>query len=460
LINPYNPYVCTTFAKKSRWTKYRVWKPLGLLVLASLTPDEWDITLIDENVKLPFYADMPRPDLVGITAFTSQAARAYELADAWRHRRVPVVLGGIHVTMRLEEALEHADTVVTGEAESVWGQVLKDASQGKLKRVYKGARQELNQSPVTKNDLLPMDYAFGAIQTARGCPLNCSFCSVTAFNGRHLRYRPIETVLKEIKLMREQHFLFVDDNLIGTRKDHIARTKKLFRAMINEKLNKNWGAQVTINLADDEELLRLAKKAGCMAVFIGFESPSAEGLVEVNKQFNIQKGRDLKASVHRIKKHGIVVIGSFIIGLDVDQKGIGRLIADTASAYGLDALNTLFLTPLPGTTLWEKMKRQDRILANDFPKDWQYYTFGFPITRHTHLQWTDMVREYEICRQTFYSNTRIFRRVLDSLINTRRPVTTLMSTLALKGNYQRIEDCRRYLDLKKTESETAALNQI
>ncbi|MBW2142583.1 MAG: B12-binding domain-containing radical SAM protein [Deltaproteobacteria bacterium] len=453
LINPFNPYVCTTNTQKRYWSRYRVWKPLGLIVLANLTPQEWDITLIDENLHLTSYNDMPRPNLVGITAFSSQAVRAYELAAEFRKDNVPVVIGGIHATMRLEEALEHADAVVTGEAENVWRQVLKDASEGKLKRVYKGERLELNTPPHIRRNLVPPDYPFGSIQTARGCPLNCSFCSVTVFNGRRIRHRPIENVLMEIRSLREKYFLFVDDNLIGTRHDHIVRTKKLLRTMIKEKLSKNWGAQVTINMADDEELLDLSAKAGCVAVFIGFESPSEEGLIEVNKKFNIQKNRDFKASVKRIHDHNILVIGSFIIGLDVDRKGIGRLIADTASYYGLDALNVLFLTPLPGTTLWKKMKTQDRILANSFPNDWQYYTFGFPVAKHTHLPWPDMIREYETCRQTFYSHKRVFNRVFTNLINMRRPLLTLVGNLALKGSYQRIEDCRMYLDLKKPQDE-------
>jgi radical SAM superfamily enzyme YgiQ (UPF0313 family) len=239
LINPCNPLVNIT-NKKNYWNKYRVWKPLGLLVLAGLTPPEWDITVVDENVSLPDYSHMPRPDLVGVTAFTSQAPRAYEVAAVFRGRGVPVVMGGIHATMRREEAARRVDVVVTGEAESVWTQVLKDAGRGALRPFYAGGQEEMEKTQLARHDLLPTGYQFGAIQTTRGCPLNCSFCSVSAFNGRKYRRRSVEDVVAEFKLIGEKHVLVVDDNLIGTRRDHIARAKDLFRAMIEADLGKEW----------------------------------------------------------------------------------------------------------------------------------------------------------------------------------------------------------------------------
>jgi len=425
--------------KESSWNKYRVWKPLSLLVLAGLTTPEWDITVVDENLGVPDYTAMPRPDLVGITAFTSQADRAYKVAAEFRSRSVPVVMGGIHATMCLAEASERVDAVVTGEAESIWAQVLEDAWQGALNRVYTGTRLEMDKVPLARHDLLPTGYHFGSIQITRGCPLNCSFCSVPVFNGRLFRHRPIENVVQEFKLIREKYVLIVDDNLVGTHKDHIAHTKDLFQTMIQANIPKKWIAQVTINMADDEELLRLAAKAGCFGVFIGFESPSVEGLVEVNKKFNIQKGRDLKTSVRRLQRHGILVVGSFIMGLDVDEEGIGQQIADMANRYGLDALNVLFLTPLPGTRLWEKMELEGRIAANAFPEDWKYYTLIFPVARYKHLSWADMLSEMEVCDRSFYSYPRILRRVFGNLWRMRKPISTLVSNLSYRSNALRFD---------------------
>ena len=426
LINPCNPLLSITKVKESYWDKYVIWKPLSLLVLAGLTPPEWDITLVDENLGVPDYKAMPRPDLVGITAFTSQVNRAYKVASEFRNRSVPVVMGGIHATMRLEEALEQVDAVVTGEAESIWAQVLEDVQQGTLNRVYTGIRLEMGKVPLPRHDLLPTGYRLGSIQTTRGCPLNCSFCSVTAFNGKIYRHRPIENVIQEFKLIREKYVLIVDDNLVGTRKDHIAHTKDLFRAMIKANLGKKWICQATINIADDEELLTLAAKAGCSGVYIGFESTSVEGLVELHKKFNIQKGGDLKASVRRIQRHGILVGGSFIMGLDVDEHGIGHQIADAANHWDLDILNVHFLTPFPGTRLWEKMELEGHIVANSFPEDWKYYTLKFPVARYKHLSWADMLSENEVCLRAFYSYPRILRRAFGHLLRRRKLVTSLV----------------------------------
>jgi radical SAM superfamily enzyme YgiQ (UPF0313 family) len=434
LINPSNPLVSIVKVKESRWNRYRVWKPLSLMVLAGLTSPEWEISIVDENLGAPDYAAMPRPDLVGITAFTSQANRAYEVATHFRRLGVPVVMGGIHATMCLEEVMERVDSVVTGEAEGIWPQVLEDARNGGLKRRYDGGLAEMSDVPFARHDLLSTGYACGAIQTTRGCPLHCSFCSVTAFNGAHYRQRPIADIVREFQLIREKHVLVVDDNLIGTRDDHITRAKDLFRAMAQANLRKQWVGQASINFADDEELLMLAAKAGCSGVFIGFESPRPEGLRELGKKFNLLKGRDFCASVRRIQRHGILVVGSFIIGLDIDEPGIGKRIAEAASRYGVDNLNALFLTPLPGTRLWDQMRSEDRIALHAFPEDWKYYTLTFPVARYKNLSLEGIIEEMISCDRDFYSMPRILRRVWSSLWQRRKPLISLVGNFSYRNN--------------------------
>jgi radical SAM superfamily enzyme YgiQ (UPF0313 family) len=434
LINPSNPLVSIVKVKESRWNRFRVWKPLSLMVLAGLSPPEWEITIVDENLSTPNYEAMPRPDLVGITAFTSQANRAYEISTYFRRQSVPVVMGGIHATMCQEEAMEWVDAVVTGEAEGIWPQVLEDERNGMLKRRYDGGLAEISDVPIARHDLLASGYACGAIQTTRGCPLNCSFCSVTAFNGAHYRQRPIADVVREFKLIREKHVLVVDDNLIGTRREHIARAKDLFRAMAQANLRKQWVAQASINFADDEELLALAAKAGCIGVFIGFETPTPEGLRELGKKFNHLKGRDFCDCVRRIQRHGILVAGSFIIGLDMDEPGIGKRIAEVASQYGVDNLNALFLTPLPGTRLWDQMKSEDRIALNTFPEDWKYYTLTFPVARYKNLSLDGIIDEMISCDRDFYSMPRILRRVWNSLWQRRKPLISLVGNFSYRNN--------------------------
>ena len=454
LINPSNPLVAFIKANESHWNQYRVWKPLGLLVVSALTPRDWDVTVIDENVGSPDYEGLPRPDLVGITAFTSQATRAYSVAEIFRRLGVPVVMGGIHASMCQEEALQRVDAVVTGEAESIWLSVLEDAARGALKRVYAGTRGDMDKVPAARHELLPKGYLFGSIQTTRGCPLKCTFCSVTAFNGGLYRHRPIENVVQELRQIRERYVLIVDDNFVGTRQDHIARTKDLLRAIIAANLGKKLMTQVTINMADDDELLRLAARAGIFGVYIGFEASTPEGLTEVHKKFNLQKGRDLKASVQRIQRHGIMVAGSFIMGLDVDRQGIGRQIAATAIDYGVDTLNAMFLTPLPGTELWKKMELEGRIAANRFPDDWQYYTLTYPVAKYMHLSWGDLIKENETCSREFYAYARIMRRFFRSVRQRRQPWLTLVGNLSNRANSLRFQ--RRVsqgLDLSRGETQ-------
>jgi radical SAM superfamily enzyme YgiQ (UPF0313 family) len=452
LINPRNALASLANVNNNRWNRYRIWKPLGLLAIASVTPPQWDIKVIDENLGTVDYASMPRPDMVGITAFTAQASRAYEVATEFRSRSVPVIMGGIHATMCVQEAIGYVDSVVIGEAELIWPQVLADLRNGTLKRVYAGEHVDMKDVPPARHDLLPSGYAFGSIQIKRGCPLNCSFCSVTAFNGPHYRARPIENVVQEFKTIQENHVLVVDDNLIGTSEKHIKWAKILFLAMIAAGIRKKWVAQTTINIADDDELLTLAHKAGCRGLFIGFESPTAEGLAEVGKKSNLAKGRDLRDSVHRIRRHNIIVVGSFIIGLDSDHPGIGKRIAEAADFYGLDILNTMVLTPLPGTRLWEKMESQGRITAHSFPGDWRYYTLTFPVACYKQLSWEDIIKEVEYCDKTFYSTPRIVRRLCGSFWQRRGPLIAMFANLSYRNNLRIARKAYRQFDLSRGQA--------
>ncbi len=453
LINPVNPLISINKTKESRWNKYRIWKPLSLLVLAGLTLPEWEIRVIDENLGVPDYTKMPRPDLVGITSFTSQAGRAYELADEFKNSGITVMMGGIHATMCTDEALEYVDSVVKGEAESVWKQVLEDFSNGALKQVYTGEHLDLDKTAIARHDLLSEGYQFGLVQTSRGCPLNCSFCSVTAFNGRRYRLRPIEDVIEEMKMIKEKYLLIVDDNFIGTKQEHVERAKELCRAMIKAKIRKKWSTQVTTNMADDEEFLKLASKSGCFGVFIGFESNSEEGLLEINKKFNIKRFQNIKESVRRIRKHGIMVVGSYIMGLDVDNHGIGEQIANTANYCNMDFLNVLFLTSLPGTRLWDEMKKEARIIANDYPGEWKYYTLTCPVVRYNHLSWEEIIRENEICSRIFYSYRHMARRIIKNILTFNNPFGTIVGNLSYRNNAVRLyHEKYKDIDLSKGES--------
>jgi len=250
----------------------------------------------------------------------------------------------------------------------------------------------------------------------------------------------------------------VDDNLIGTRPNHIARAKDLFRAMAQANLQKEWVGQATINFADDEELLALAAKAGCRGVFIGFESPEPEGLLEVGKKFNLLKGRDFRASVRRIQRHNIMVVGSFIIGLDRDEPGIGEHIARVASQYGIDILNVLFLTPLPGTRLWDQMKTDGRIALSAFPEDWKYYTLTYPVARYRHLSLDAVIQEMISCHRNFYSMPRVLRRLCSNVWQQRAPLISFVGNLSYRSNSCLY--CKAYADFAHTHGQNCSSSTV
>jgi radical SAM superfamily enzyme YgiQ (UPF0313 family) len=188
-------------------------------------------------------------------------------------------------------------------------------------------------------------------------------------------------------------------------------------------------------MADDPELLDLAVQSGCFGVFIGFEATTPEGLIEVHKKFNTIRNRDLRDSVMTIQRHGIAVIGAFVIGLDVDTKGIGTMVAETADRYGVAAINVLILTPLPGTDLWKKLDAEGRILKKDFPNDWQYYTLNHPVATFKNHSWRDLVEEMVACYRRFYSWPSIFARALQIWWRTRRIVPAL-GVLVVNASYR------------------------
>ena len=458
LVNPSNPLVNMSLNRGGYWNRFRLWKPLGLLSLAGLTPSDWEISILDENRGPVDYQALPRPDLVGITAFTSQAPRAYEIAAQFRAAGIPVVIGGIHATMCFGEASRHADAVVTGEAEPVWATVLEDLRAGALKSHYDGGRATMEEIVPARHDLLPSGYVFGSIQTTRGCSLNCSFCSVTKFNGARYRQRPIPEVVEEFKSIPEARVLIVDDNLIGREPQHIERAKELFRALAEAHTGKSWIGQTTINIADDEELLDLAEEAGCAGLFIGFESVTPEGLPELGQKSVMLSGRDVSASVERIRRHGILVVGSFIMGLDSDRPGVGRLIAEAACRYGVDNMNVLFLTPLPGTRLWGQLKAEGRITMDAFPEDWKYYTLTYPVARYKHLTVDQVVQEMTECNSTFYSTANIVARLGRNLAAGRNPVFSLASNLTSRQNSRRF--ARVYEALWQTGRPTGELEWL
>jgi radical SAM superfamily enzyme YgiQ (UPF0313 family) len=395
LVNPVNP-VRSGFSvdRSSRFP------PLGLGIVAALTPSSWSVELVDENFTPFVYREA---DLVGITAFTSAANRAYEIAALYRRRGVPVVMGGIHASMRPTEAAGYVDAVVVGEAESVWGDVLADAAAGRLQARYDGEWLDPQQIPPPRRDIYYNGYLFASVQTSRGCPLDCDFCSVTAHNGRRYRRRPVEQVLAELETIPNDFVFFVDDNIIGYGSESRQQALALFRGMTERGLRKRWFCQASVNIADDPEVLQWAARAGCRMIFLGIEAEDADALSEVNKRLNLKRGVGAYAAIFdRIHQAGIAVLGAFIFGMDGDTPDKLRRRADFMIDSGVDVMQATVMTPLPGTELFSRLAREDRLLHADFPGDWAYYDLTQWVHRPRGLSREELRSVYRECLQRVY----------------------------------------------------------
>jgi radical SAM superfamily enzyme YgiQ (UPF0313 family) len=420
LVNPVNPVrTGLTVNRSSRFP------PIGLGIVAALTPERWDVELVDENWESFAYREA---DLVGITAFTASARRAYEIAAAYRERGVPVVMGGIHASMCTQEALHFVDAVVVGEAEMVWPQVVADVEAGQLKRVYRGEWTDLVGLPHPRRDLFHPGYIFASVQTSRGCPMDCDFCSVTAFNGRRYRRRPPEEVLDELATIPQKMLFFVDDNIIGYGGKSREQTLAIFKGMVERKLDKRWFCQASLNFADDENVLQWASRAGCKMVFLGLEADEVDALVEVNKRLNLQRGvQSYDEAFRRIHRAGIAVLGAFIFGMDGDTPEKLRHRTDYMIHSGIDVMQTTYLTPLPGTRLFDRLQREGRLLYTDFPRDWDRYDMAEVIHQPAGMEPAALAHMMHTCNQRTYSRPVLLRKALRALWQTRDPVATMFA---------------------------------
>jgi radical SAM superfamily enzyme YgiQ (UPF0313 family) len=421
LINPVNPVRAgLTVNKSSRFP------PIGLGIVAALTPESWDVELVDENWE-PF--TFQEADLVGITAFTASANRAYEIASLYRQREVPVVMGGIHASMCPDEALQFVDAIVIGEAEAVWSKVLADAEAGQLQQKYQGEWSDLSGAPWPRRDLFHPDYRFASVQTSRGCPMDCEFCSVTAFNGRRYRRRPVEEVLAELETIPQKMLFFVDDNIIGYGQPSREQALALFKGMVERKLDKWWFCQASLNFGDDEEVLSWAGRAGCKMVFLGLEAEEVDALQEVHKQLNAQRGISAYAQAfRRIHQAGIAVLGAFIFGMDGDTSDkLDKRAQYMKRNNGIDVMQTTFLTPLPGTRLFDRYHRERRLLYTDFPQDWEHYDMTDVVHRPGSLEPDQLINTMKKLNPRIYAWPVLLRKALFTLLHTRNVTSTMFA---------------------------------
>lgn len=363
----------------------RYWtSALTLPYLEALTPDDFEVHLLDDMMyEPPLDTDA---DLVGISAMGLQIGRAYALADEYRRRGRTVVMGGQWVSLNPEQALEHCDAIVKGEAEYAWPELLADWSAGRLKPIYSSAkvhdwrglpRVNYEHLPLWRRELMSEKiyrryYFQFPLLVTRGCPYRCDYCSVTEFHGASHRARPVEEVVEDvrrIKAMGSRTILFMDDNPVGNRR----YAKELFRALIPEKIR--WCSQCVINIAEDDELLDLAARSGCFLLSIGLESIRQENLDRINKPWS--QAERYSELLRKIRRKGIQVVALMMVGLDEDEvsdfdRTVRWLIDNKVSLAKFH-----LPLPYPGTRFAEDMARQGRILTTD----WNQYHYGRAVVR-------------------------------------------------------------------------------
>ncbi len=409
---------------------------LGLQVLAYLTPEPHTVDIIDEIFGFEATDTQIRRgryDLVGLTSYSSGATRAYEIAAQCRAEGIPVIMGGPHASALPDEAAAYVDSVAVGECDTIWARIVEDAAAGRLAPRYESELAPIDQhgSGRGAQHMQPINGAYdvSSIQTSRGCPVGCEYCSVTRYNGSSIRRRDIDDIVDEWNSMSRRFAFVVDDNFFGVGPKHAAWAKDLLRAIIARGKKKLWFSQTTINMGADAEGLELAYKAGCRGMLIGFETLNPESLKDYHKGINRNNLSRYKELIDGFHRAGISVFGAFIIGADQDTEETVAETAVQSVKLGIDTIQITNLTPLPGTALYDRWMAEGKIFATNYPEDWERYTFVETVYQPQRMTAERLDETIYELRHAAAKTSWVWLRTLRSLWMTR----SLTSALFIHG---------------------------
>lgn len=432
LFNPVN-----RFGQRGLSATKSLYPPLGLGIIAALTPENWKVEIIDGNIEEVIFPDA---DLVGITSNTATAPEMYRIATIYRNRKIPVVLGGIHVSMLPDEAISYADAVVIGEAESVWSNVLEDFEKNSLKKFYVASKINPENIPIPSRNLFNKNYNLDTIQASRGCPNNCDYCSVTLFNGKEFRMRPVENVVNDIEKMTANFFWFGDDNLFGNSSIQSEWAISLFKEMVNRKISKLWLCFASCQACKNEEVLEWAARAGCVSVYLGIESDVWVSFKTINKKVN--KPKEYKKVFSLMHKYNITVFAGIMLGFDNDTKESIYRRTEFIINSDIDSYFVSVLTPLPRTVFYNKLTAQKRLIHTNFPEDWVLYNWTNLVHKPYAMEFTEAEKAINMAYEKLYDLNTIKQKYDLTLSLTKNEV---LSQINLNTNM----DCRELFLLRK-----------
>lgn len=394
---------------------------LGLPLLGSILKRRGcDVNVICQDLTGVDFDEMCKSDLVGISTTTSTAPEAYKLADRARVAGVPVMMGGSHVTFLPDEALRHADYVVRGEGEETMIELLdaleEDVEPKGIQGLSYSRGEEIIHNPgryrISDLDSLPFPdlslirgnerMTIKPVATSRGCPFDCNFCSVTEMFGRRYRFRSVDSVIEELRVLDASKVFFYDDNFTA----HRPHTKALLEKMLSTGLTPHWTAQVRADVARDRELLDLMRKSNCYFVYIGFESVNQATLEEFNKRQNVE---EIVESIRILHEHGIMVHGMFVLGAENDTTQTIRNTVNFALKHKIDTVQLMSLTPLPGTPYFDKMEKEDRLLTSD----WSLFDGHHVVYQPKNMSAYEMQKEMVLATKRFYSVYQCFKMLVN-----------------------------------------------